>query len=63
MDFKERLELELKELKEKSNKLENFVYDTEKFSKVSPIQQSLLRVQLNAMYTYEICLEERLANL
>ena len=57
-DFKERLTTEQMELTEKIVKLEDFIM-SDKFRSIDPIQQSLLKVQLNAMKTYSQCLIER----
>jgi hypothetical protein len=58
--FKERLLNEKKELDEKSVKLEDFI-NGEQYSKIDPVQMSLLNIQLNAMGTYSQCLLERIA--
>ena len=60
--FKERLELEYVELKVKGEKLNDFIY-SENFSKIDPLQQSLLKVQIKAMETYLECLIERIDNI
>jgi hypothetical protein len=60
--FKERLLVEQMELQDKMNKLSSFV-NSPKIDNVEPIQKSLLKVQLNAMSTYNECLIERLSNL
>jgi hypothetical protein len=60
--FKERLYTELKDLQDKIEKLDDFI-DHEKFKVISPIQQSLLLIQLKGMRTYEACLEQRINNL
>jgi hypothetical protein len=56
---KERLIKEKEELSEKRNKLRGFIYTLE-FKNLVPIQRSLMRIQLNAMNTYEQCLMERI---
>jgi len=61
-NFKERLTKEYMELVEKINKLENFIIG-DIFTSIDPIQQSLLKVQLKAMQTYEQCLTERMSAL
>lgn len=60
--FKERLQKEFEELQERKSKLESFV-NSDKINTVTPIQKSLLIVQLDAMNTYTTCLYERLQNL
>ena len=60
--FKERLVLEYVELKVKGEKLNEFIY-SENFSKIDPLQQSLLKVQIKAMETYLECLIERIDNI
>lgn len=60
--FKDRLQKEFEELQEKKSKLESFV-NSNKINTVTPIQKSLLVVQLDAMNTYATCLYERLQNL
>jgi len=59
-DFKTRLIDEKAQLNERIEKLEAF-QKTDAFQGISPIQQSLLNVQLNAMYTYAQILIERIA--
>lgn len=60
--FKERLEVEKKELDEKLGKLKSFM-ETDNFKTIDKVQQSLLRVQAHAMLTYSQILFERLAFL
>ena len=60
--FKERLQEEYEELLKKTLKLQHFLVDDE-FNNITPIQKSLLFIQLNAMKTYASCLNERLQNL
>ena len=55
----EKLQDEGKELSEKINNLSNFI-NGDKFKEINHAQQSLLKVQLQAMITYEQCLRERL---
>lgn len=62
MDFKQRLTEEFESLIEKRAKLENFVH-SKHLDEVTPIQRSLLIIQLDAMNTYATCLDERLKNL
>ena len=61
MDAKARVEMELKELREKILKLDNFLalYSPVN-STVSEIQYGLLRAQLHSMRAYAIILELRL---
>lgn len=56
---KERVELELKELEERLNKLKTFVL-SETFSKLSTTQQMLLMSQIDIMTSYVNCLHRRL---
>lgn len=58
--FKDRLVEEKSQVDERGEKLYAFI-QSEKFSTVTPVQQSLLKIQLTAMVTYGKCLEERLA--
>ena len=60
--FLERLELEYVELKVKGEKLNEFIY-SENFSKIDPLQQTLLKIQIKAMETYLECLIERIDNI
>lgn len=60
--FLDRLELEYVELKVKGEKLNEFIYG-ENFSKIDPLQQSLLKIQIKAMETYLECLIERIDNI
>lgn len=62
LSFKDRLEQENSDLEEKIIKLNTFVC-TEAFNKIDPLQMSLLKIQLQAMITYNQCLNERLVNL
>lgn len=61
-DFKTRLEKEESELSERIHKLFTFSCGS-KFNDVEPAQKTLLRIQLQAMKTYHICLMERLSLL
>lgn len=61
-DFQTRLLEEYKQLKEKVDKLEEFI-DSEKFTKVSEKQQSLLYLQLDAMEEYAWALSQRIKDL
>ena len=58
-ELNQKLQDEGKALSERINNLKNFI-DEEKFKEINHAQQSLLRVQLQAMQTYEQCLRERL---
>jgi hypothetical protein len=60
--FIERLLAEETELNEKKAKLEAFV-ETDAFKNVDKEQQSLLKIQLNAMATYSECLNQRLIQI
>lgn len=60
--FKERLQKEFEELQERKSKLKSFV-NSDNINTVTPIQKSLLIIQLDAMSTYATCLYERLQNL
>jgi len=62
MTFKERLEIERKELQEKVTKLGQFI-GNEKFTTIDSDQQSFLLIQERAMFTYLQCLEARLTRL
>jgi hypothetical protein len=57
--FKDRLLAEQIQLGERAEKLDTFI-KSPAFPSISSIQQSLLRVQLAAMDTYNSCLLERL---
>lgn len=57
--FYDRLEDERLQLANKMEKLEYFI-NSEKFSDIDVIQQSLLRIQLLSMSTYHQCLVERI---
>lgn len=59
-DFKDRLLTEKTELNEKRSKLEGFI-TSEGFTKIDPVQKSLLHVQLQAMGTYAECLTQRIS--
>ena len=62
-DFKQRLQEEQHELSEKIQKLNAFIENPEQFSKANENQQALLKIQINAMMTYNRCLIERLQDL
>lgn len=57
-DFKTRLLEEKQQLDERAGKLHAFINGS-KFNTISLIQQSLLKVQYQAMITYGMCLDER----
>lgn len=59
-DFKSRLLEEKAQVDERGNKLESFI-KSEKFGSVTPVQQSLLKIQLQSMVTYGQCLMERIS--
>lgn len=59
-DFKSRLLDEKQQLDEKREKLEAF-QNSENFSKIDPVQMTLLNIQSQAMATYSQCLLERIA--
>lgn len=59
MTAKERVELELKELKEKFNKLANFI-GTEKYYRLEEPQRKWLHIQKMHMEGYINALEARL---
>jgi hypothetical protein len=61
-DFKQRVITEKDKLEVKLDKLNAF-NSSEKANEIDPIQNSLLRVQAGAMYTYLECLKERLVRL
>jgi hypothetical protein len=62
LKLEDRLEVEQKALEEKIIALSKFTIG-DRFRSASLIQQSLLKVQLNAMLTYERCLIERIEHL
>lgn len=57
--FKDRLLEEKSQLDERGSKLESFI-KSEKFETVTSVQQTLLKIQLQAMVTYGQCLMERI---
>lgn len=59
-EIKDRLIAEKNQLDKNVEKLEAFL-KSDGFLKISPIQQSLLRIQLNAMLTYAQALIERIS--
>jgi len=62
-DFILRLHDERNELREKVNKLEDFLFSADDYNGIGDVQVSLLKVQLYAMKTYLKCLIERIADL
>lgn len=61
--FLERLNDEQVELKEKVEKLEDFIENNPVFETVSEMQRVLLVTQLNAMKLYLYTLDERIYDL
>lgn len=61
-DFKTRLVEEQVQLEDKLSKLKSFI-ESDKFESVDDAQRALLKVQANAMSTYNQCLKERLERL
>lgn len=61
-DFKTRLVEEQVQLEDKLNKLKSFI-EGDKFESINDTQKALLKVQANAMSTYNQCLKERLERL
>lgn len=61
-DLKSQLEAKRVELDKELNELNDFNASTGA-DEIDPIQNSLLRVQAGAMYTYLECIKERLARL
>lgn len=59
-DFLERMQEELKQLKEKKDKLNDFIDNNSKFKELSNIQRILLINQFNAMDLYYFALESRI---
>lgn len=57
--FKTRLIEEKAQLQEKTEKLEAFLTKSEPLE-IAEVQETILRIQLNAMKTYNQCLAERL---
>lgn len=64
MIFKTRLVEEQVQLEDKLNKLKSFI-EGDKFESINDTQKkkALLKVQANAMSTYNQCLKERLERL
>lgn len=61
-DFKTRLVEEQVQLEDKLSKLKSFI-ESDKFESIDDAQRALLKVQANAMSTYNQCLKERLERL
>lgn len=59
-DFLERMQEELKQLKEKKDKLNDFIDNNSKFKELSNIKRILLINQFNAMDLYYFALESRI---
>ena len=59
-DLLERMQEELKQLKEKKDKLNDFIDNNSKFKELSNIQRILLINQFNAMDLYYFALESRI---
>ena len=62
IDFKTRLVEEQVQLEDKLSKLKSFI-ESDKFESIDDAQRALLKVQANAMSTYNQCLKERLERL
>lgn len=62
-DVIKRLKTELKELRDKKNKLSNFLGKADKVSELSSKQRDLLEIQFSVMGTYENILEIRIDSL
>ena len=61
-DFKKRLQAEKKDLSVRIEKLRDFI-GSEGFTKIDPVQMTLLNIQVKAMETYSQCLLERIVRL
>ena len=61
-DFVKRMVIEHKELCEKIDRLQNFVYDEKKANSVNRVDYANMCIQLNAMKTYANALECRINN-
>lgn len=60
--FEERLKEENNNLIDKIEKLKNFI-NSSNFSNIDIKQQILLNIQIQAMNTYRVCLQERIEHL
>lgn len=61
-DFKKRLQAEKEDLSVRMGKLRDFI-GSEGFTKIDPVQMTLLNIQVKAMETYSQCLLERIVRL
>ena len=61
-DFKTRLVEEQVQLEDKLSELKSFI-ESDEFESIDDAQRALLKVQANAMSTYNQCLKERLERL
>ena len=61
-NYIQRLKEEKKELSKKLESLREFI-ESENFTKINPVQMTLLNIQIKAMETYSQCLLERLIRL
>lgn len=59
-DFLKRMHEELEQLKEKKDKLNDFIENNQKFDELSNIQRILMINQFNAMDLYYFALESRI---
>lgn len=59
-DFLQRLVDERQQLQEKFDKLKTFIDLNDVFNSLNQEQQSLLKIQASAMFTYLCCLNERI---
>lgn len=59
-DFIKRMHEELEQLKEKKDKLNDFIENNPKFNELSNIQRILMINQFNAMDLYYYALESRI---
>ena len=59
-DFLKRMHEELEQLKEKNEKLDNFITNNPKFGELTNINRVLLINQFNAMELYYYALESRI---
>ncbi len=60
--FIERLIAEETELNERKSKLQTFI-ESDGFKNIDKEQQSLLKIQFNAMATYSECLNQRMIQI
>lgn len=61
--YRDRLALELRELKERSDKLETFLETSSTFHQLGTVEQEDLREQYVLMRQYQNILERRLARI